>query len=667
MGARSTIRTALVALLTAGCLALWGGTATAAFPGENGPVLFEGFGDSPGVFSSPSITDAPVELSAGIGDPTNSSPVVSPDGNSIAFLADDNTSLNTIPVDGGTPSLVAGGTDQFFDLAWSPDGTEIAYYDIATQSYQARPAGGGASRTITSQIAPDTVLFAQFDFAWSSTDRLAATARGTDPDTSAIIRQGDIWTFGPAGESPVNLTDDQPADDRIHFDPAFSPDGSRIAYVLGVFDEPPETWDMNVDGSDKRKLADGASAPHYSPDGTKIAFTRGTVLWTMDADGSNEVEIGPRDQKFLTDWGPAPNPCANPDITGAGTISGTSADEVIAGSPGDDEISGGGGEDIICGYGGNDTIFQGASDGTEFHGGDGNDLIDASFGNDTVFGGSGDDVINAYGGNDTISGGPGDDTVEGGPGTDNVDGEDGSDILEGGPGIDNVAGGAGGDLILANRSVDPGAKTTAPELLDGGAGDDAIFGGAGVDVITGGEGEDSILAGGGNDLADGGAGDDDIAGDAGKDELSGGEGNDDVEGGGGKDTLLGGPGFDLLEGGGGKDTLKAGNPDPEDPDVAAGAIEILLGGGGGDKLIGGLADDRIKGGAGKDKLVGKAGFDTLVGGGGKDILLGGRADDTIKARDNKRDKKIDCGQGKDKGKADNKDPFLKSCERVRRG
>src|SRR5262249_19595871 len=58
--------------------------------------------------------------------------------------------------------------------------------------------------------------------------------------------------------------------------------------------------------------------------------------------------------------------------TGAGTILGGPASEVIHGSPGDDVINGGDGDDVVCGGGGNDTIVGGDGDDA-LYGQDGTD------------------------------------------------------------------------------------------------------------------------------------------------------------------------------------------------------------------------------------------------------------------------------------------------------
>ncbi len=69
---------------------------------------------------------------------------------------------------------------------------------------------------------------------------------------------------------------------------------SQIAYTT-FSDDGPEIWIMNTDGMDNRRIGTGNS-PAWSPDGTKIAFTRGennnTDIYYMDAaDGGNVTRL----------------------------------------------------------------------------------------------------------------------------------------------------------------------------------------------------------------------------------------------------------------------------------------------------------------------------------------------------------------------------------------
>jgi dipeptidyl aminopeptidase/acylaminoacyl peptidase len=84
-------------------------------------------------------------------------------------------------------------------------------------------------------------------------------------------------------------------------DPAWSPDGTQIAFVVGY---PFELHIMNADGSGDTKVGDGAE-PAWSPDGTKIAFSRDNNVYVMDATGGGEVQLtfdGAHNQS--PDWSP---------------------------------------------------------------------------------------------------------------------------------------------------------------------------------------------------------------------------------------------------------------------------------------------------------------------------------------------------------------------------
>jgi Tol biopolymer transport system component len=70
-------------------------------------------------------------------------------------------------------------------------------------------------------------------------------------------------------------------------DPAFSADGSRLAFGGS---SQPGIFVLNLSDWSLVKLISGGQSPAWSPDGTKLAFA-GTELYVMDADGSNVTAL----------------------------------------------------------------------------------------------------------------------------------------------------------------------------------------------------------------------------------------------------------------------------------------------------------------------------------------------------------------------------------------
>ncbi|HEX2032067.1 MAG TPA: phosphodiester glycosidase family protein [Actinomycetota bacterium] len=135
----------------------------------------------------------------------------------------------------------------------------------------------------------------EFDPAWSPEGTRIAFARKL-----ARNNTWDIYVMDALGATEVRLTQDFGG--PIDRQPAWSPDGTRIAWTRSVHHAgTSQVFVMNADGSGMESLTNAIpgrfdSSPAWSPDGSRIAFVsnRGTgfpELWVMDADGSDRRRL----------------------------------------------------------------------------------------------------------------------------------------------------------------------------------------------------------------------------------------------------------------------------------------------------------------------------------------------------------------------------------------
>jgi WD40 repeat protein len=119
-----------------------------------------------------------------------------------------------------------------------------------------------------------------------------------------------LFLIRPDGSELTQLTSHTDGD--VNY-PTWSPDGSRIAYMLlDRFDQPAQLWWIAVDGSASQMIFDSLSSMAYSaiawsPDGQWLSapgFSGG--LWVVSADGSQPAaQIDSRSGKFWTvSWTP---------------------------------------------------------------------------------------------------------------------------------------------------------------------------------------------------------------------------------------------------------------------------------------------------------------------------------------------------------------------------
>lgn len=143
----------------------------------------------------------------------------------------------------------------------------------------------------------------------------AAQFEMSKPGRIAFSKDGNIYTMNPDGSDEVDLTKGEFGSESNELNPAWSPDGKRIAFASDREGRDDSIYVMNADGTGLRKLTGGIAnteSPRWSPDGKKIAYTAADeeehyALSAMNSDGSNVTTIrkGPSPGFIgMADWSP---------------------------------------------------------------------------------------------------------------------------------------------------------------------------------------------------------------------------------------------------------------------------------------------------------------------------------------------------------------------------
>ncbi len=193
-------------------------------------------------------------------------PAWSPDGDRVVFSSKQNGNWDIYVINADSSGRLRLTTDDAIDAApsWSPDGTQIVFHSTRT-------------------------------------------------------KRSNLYIINADGTGLRQLTDD-PGIDRA---PAWSPDGSQIAFFSSRDDSNPSACDnamgcnfnlytIHPDGSGLRRLTDTPEAeqwPAWSPDGTQIAYGIGSdggdQVFVIDADGGNADAVTPAGMvAWIADWSP---------------------------------------------------------------------------------------------------------------------------------------------------------------------------------------------------------------------------------------------------------------------------------------------------------------------------------------------------------------------------
>ena len=191
-------------------------------------------------------------------------PTWSPDSSQVAFITidDDGARVRSAEVSGSEPRLVAEGLAP----AWSPDGSELAVVGI-TGELAVVDVASGERRPLTDTGTPSA------NPAWSPDGTAIAFACADgEPDPEDLMPRTDICVIAADGTARRSLADGG----SIDSDPAWSPDGTAIAFTSGEFlIAGTEIIVAPAAGGSPRAIGSGYS-PVWSPDGRSLAIVAGT-------------------------------------------------------------------------------------------------------------------------------------------------------------------------------------------------------------------------------------------------------------------------------------------------------------------------------------------------------------------------------------------------------
>ena len=198
-------------------------------------------------------------------------PKFSPDGKSIAYASDraGNWDIYIKRLEGGQPIQVTNDPAQELHPSWSPDGTQLVFSALGSNS-------GQWEMVVVDIDQPAKRRFIGFGLfpVFSPDGKKIAFQRARFRGT----RTFSVWTVDYADGEGVRPTEIAAATNAAVINPAWSPDGKRLAFTTVV--NPPsdpnerpriaDLWAINLDGTGRVKLTNDRYAntqPIWSRDG----------------------------------------------------------------------------------------------------------------------------------------------------------------------------------------------------------------------------------------------------------------------------------------------------------------------------------------------------------------------------------------------------------------
>lgn len=267
-------------------------------------------------------------------------PTPSPDGKKLAFVrrVGPQSTLFVMDLESGAVGPVYGHLERdmqeawaihgvYPTMAWLPDNRHIVLWakgrihkvDTTTGEAREIPFRIRDTRRVSQPLeAPQTPAPDSFDVRVLQDVTVAPGGRFAAYSALGHIYMKPLGRDGSSGDVPRRLTDDQ---DRFEFDPAFSRDGSMIAWVswndedlgalhIGTLDESGNLTDRwTINGTPGHFIN-----PVFSPDGSRLAYERVSGGWITSPLWGRETGVfvartgrdGERDERLVTRQGSKP-------------------------------------------------------------------------------------------------------------------------------------------------------------------------------------------------------------------------------------------------------------------------------------------------------------------------------------------------------------------------